>query len=127
MDISGKIRELKEKSGLTAKELADAAGVSASSLNKVLSGETANPSFQMVAAIAAVCGASLDEIAGLTDSIPPEHFAVSRELVEAYKEALARQHKWLRVFFIALSVVMAFVLAMLCLDFCNGNIGWVRR
>ena len=126
MDISVKIRDLKEKSGLTAKELADAADISLSSLNKVLSGETANPSFQMVAAIAAVCCASLDEIAGLTERLPPESFSVSRELVESYKNTIYRQHRWLRVFFIALSVVMAFVLAMLCLDFCNGNIGWVR-
>lgn len=127
MDISGKIKELKEKSGLTAKELADAAGVSTSSLNKVLSGETANPSFQMVADIAAVCGASLDEIAGLTERLPPESFSVSRELVESYKNTIYRQHRWLRVFFISLATLMAAVVAMLVIDLFNGSVGWVQR
>lgn len=57
-----KIRQLMEKAQLSGNQLAKKAGISGPSLHAILNGETKEPAFSTLAAIAAALGVSLPEI-----------------------------------------------------------------
>lgn len=62
------LKNLKEKSKLTSREIAEKSGVPESTVNKILSGQTESPNFQAVADIVRVLGGSLDTCAGLVET-----------------------------------------------------------
>lgn len=63
--ITEKLTELKEKSALTNQQIADLSGVPLSTVTRIFSGQTDNPSFQTISDIVNVMGGSLDEIVGV--------------------------------------------------------------
>lgn len=64
-----KLSELKSQAGMTAQQIAEKGHVPASTVSRVLSGQTPDPSFQTVTAIVQALGGSVDELLGL--SAPP--------------------------------------------------------
>lgn len=60
--LAKKIRELRNKKGLSQERLARVAGVSYNTVVKIESGESKNPTFQTMAGIAKALGVSLDEL-----------------------------------------------------------------
>lgn len=60
--IAKKIRELRNKKGLSQEKLARLAEVSYNTIVKIESGESKNPTFQTMAGIAKALGVSLDEL-----------------------------------------------------------------
>ena len=67
--LSEDLSTLKAAANLTAKEIAQRADVSESTLSRILTGETADPSFATVARLVSVMGGSLDVIAGISHKI----------------------------------------------------------
>ncbi len=61
--LSKKIRELRNKKGLSQEKLARLANVSYNTIVKIESGESKNPTFQTMAGIAIALGVSLDTLA----------------------------------------------------------------
>ena len=70
--ITEKLTELKEKSALTNQQIADLSGVPLSTVTRIFSGQTDNPSFQTISDIVNVMGGSLDEIVGVNKT----HFLI---------------------------------------------------
>ena len=60
--LAKKIRELRNKKGLSQEKLARLAGVSYNTVVKIESGESKNPTFQTMAGIAKALEVSLDEL-----------------------------------------------------------------
>lgn len=60
--LAKKIRELRNKKGLSQEKLARLADVSYNTIVKIESGESKNPTIQTMAGIAKALGTSLDEI-----------------------------------------------------------------
>ena len=58
-----KIRELRNKKGLSQEKLARLADVSYNTIVKIESGESENPTFQTMTGIAKALGVSLDDLA----------------------------------------------------------------
>ena len=58
-----KIRELRNKKGLSQEKLARLADVSYNTIVKIESGESKNPTFQTMVGIAKALGVSLDQLA----------------------------------------------------------------
>lgn len=69
-ELNAQVRQAKTAGGHTNQSLADASGVSLSTLSKFLSGATSDPKLSDAAALAMTLGLSLDALCGL--SAPPE-------------------------------------------------------
>ena len=62
------LKNMKSEQNLTLQQISSASGVPLSTVNRILSGQTENPSFRDVAAIVAAMDGSLDAITGLQKS-----------------------------------------------------------
>ena len=63
--LATQLKLLKEKRGLTNQQLADLSGVPVGTVNRILSGQTDNPSFQTICDLVLAMDGSLDELAGI--------------------------------------------------------------
>ena len=63
--IGMQLKELKDKRKLTNQQLADLSGVPIGTINRILAGQTENPSFQTVYDMVVAMEGSLDELAGI--------------------------------------------------------------
>lgn len=136
--IIEKIKQHKEASHLTTQQIADRSGVPASTISRILSGQTDSPNVHNLAAICRAVGVSLDELFGI---IPPEQPKAetpqpapqpvpaadhAAELLEAYRTQLANKDSWLkRLFFVCIALIGAWVV-MTFIDALNGGIGWIK-
>ena len=57
---------MKDQRKLTNQQLADLAGIPVGTINRIMEGQTDNPSFQTVCDIVMVLDGSLDELVGIT-------------------------------------------------------------
>ena len=127
--LSTQLKLLKEKRKLTNQQLSDLSGVPVGTINRILSGQTDNPSFQTVCDIVIALDGSLDELAGIRpkrDSeaenakYPPETEAI-------YKQMIHSKDKWIFRLFVFSCVMVAFIMFLLIFDLLNPNIGFFRR
>ena len=70
MMLSTQLKLLKEKRKLTNQQLSDLSGVPVGTINRILSGQTDNPSFQTVCDMVMAMDGSLDELVGIQQEIP---------------------------------------------------------
>lgn len=61
--LAKRIRELRNKKGLSQEKLARLAGVSYNTIVKIESGDSKNPTFQTMTGISRALGISLDDLA----------------------------------------------------------------
>ena len=64
--IYERLRELKGRSGMSTQQISDRSGLPASTISRILSGQTDSPGFQTVCDLVRAMGGSLDELAGLS-------------------------------------------------------------
>ena len=65
MVLIQKLNQYKETSGLTNQQIADKSGVPVGTVNRIMAGQTEEPSFSTIAKIVKATGGSLDEIIGI--------------------------------------------------------------
>lgn len=108
--IIEKIKQHKDATRMTTQQIAERSGVPASTISRILSGQTDSPSVHNIVAICRAVGVSLDELFGISqpkiEPEPPkpepapqpvvEHGA---ELAAAYKDQLAAKDAWIRRLF----------------------------
>lgn len=113
--IIEKIKQHKEASHLTTQQIADRSGVPASTISRILSGQTDSPNVHNLAAICRAVGVSLDELFGIIppkvelelpkiEPEPPKPEPVvdhSAELAAVYADQLAAKDAWIRRLFCA--------------------------
>ena len=68
--LSTQLKLLKEKRKLTNQQLSDLSGVPVGTINRILSGQTDNPSFQTVCDMVMAMDGSLDELVGIQQKMP---------------------------------------------------------
>lgn len=85
MDWLENVKKLKKEKGLTNESLSERSGISAGTLNKLLSGATADPKLSTLSALAKALNCSLDEM--LTGSKPESSIRSSAEeaLLEKFR------------------------------------------
>ena len=120
------LKELKEQKKMTNQELADLSGVPLGTINRIMAGQTDNPSFQTVCDITRALGGSLDKIAGLNPEGEREK-PVSNEIRALYREVLKSKDKWIHRLFVVCCVLIVYVLGLLVFDLANPNIGFFQR
>lgn len=118
-----KLAALKMSSKMTVRQISEKSGVPVSTVTRVLSGETMNPSFDVLKAIVVAMGGSMDEIADLAARPAPAPAPAPTPLITLpdfqqlmipfYERALAVKDKWIMRLFI---LVLALILVIVCLS-----------
>lgn len=117
-----KLTALKEKTHLTNQQIADRSGVPLSSVTRMMSGQTDNPSYRHVADIVVAMGGSLDELEGIqhpTEKTPDK-------VIEMYDNEIKTKDKWIRRLAIACTVLTSAFVLVLAADVLIGSIGFIR-
>ena len=119
------LRKLKDSCNLTTKQLSDLSGVPESTISRILSGQTDNPTFDTVCAIVKAMGGSLDTLSGIHQ--PEGHTAAnSPPLIELYEKVVASKNKYIRYLFIVCCILIAVLVLIVVADVANGSIGFVQ-
>ena len=100
MMLATQLKLLKEKRKLTTQQLSDLSGVPVGTINRILSGQTDNPSFQTVCDLGMAMDGSLDELVGIQAETPPaeKKAQASQEILRLYEEMIATKNAWLPYF-----------------------------
>ena len=114
MMLATQLKLLKEKRGLTNQQLADLSGVPVGTVNRILSGQTDNPSFQTICDLVLAMDGSLDELAGIEKGPegPEAKARASQDLIH-------------RLFVLACLLGSIFIFLVI-FDLMNPALGFVR-
>ena len=142
------LKNMKSEQNLTLQQISSASGVPLSTVNRILSGQTENPSFRDVAAIVG----SLDAITGLQklesengqlldsnvmqlllsmqnyyaktlDAARQQYMRELESKDKQYRDILTDKNRWLRRMFFCLIGMLAVISFLLIVDFINPTIG----
>ena len=147
------LKNMKSEQNLTLQQISSASGVPVSTVNRILSGQTENPSFRDVAAIVAAMDGSLDAMTGLqmledtgsqlldsnvmqllltmqtyyTKTLDSTREQYTREIEnkdKQYRDIIADKNRWLRRMFLCLIGMLAVISFLLIIDFTTPAIGF---
>ena len=127
------IRETMREKGLTIPALMEICPVPKSTLERVLSGATANPQAQTLADIAVALGLSMDDIMGIprpAESLPAQttHIIHSHnaEVNMLYRSMLLDRDTRIKRLTVAVVVLVLFQMFRWTVDVSNPQLGWIR-
>lgn len=142
-DIISGILTKKQESGMTNQQLSDASGVPKSTVDRILSGRTDNPSLQNILDMANAVGYEFESRPALPSATTAAgdttaHIrAIYEDRIQSYERLLARdqrhhnmilaeKNRWI-VFSMALNIILvSFLVGVLLYDLSNLDVGWVR-
>lgn len=128
--IANYLKNLKEKSKMTSKQICEISKVPESTFSRILSGETPNPNFQTVQALVYAMGGSLDEITNAPQSEKNNSITTVVDIYKvAYDNAVEDRSYWRKFAMVVLVLDILLTIALVALftyDIMNGNIGWFR-
>ena len=125
--ISNQLKLLKEKRKLNNQQLSDLSGVPIGTINRIMAGQTDNPSFQTVCDIVMAMDGSLDELVGIKDETPLEKKAANKDLIQLYESMLENKEKWMHRLFTCCCVLMVVLIGIVAFDLMNPHIGFFQR
>lgn len=127
--VSDKLNELRKKKGLTNQQIADMCNLSLSTVTKVMSGETKDPTLTTLKAITDVLGVTLDYLyieeveSNNTKQVSAETFNL---MLREKNHEIEKAHSEKRALFIVIIALIAVLVGMILLDALNGRVGWIR-
>ena len=126
--ISMQLKALKEKRKLTNQQLADLSGVPVGTINRILAGQTDNPSFQTVCDIVMAMDGSLDELVGIKteESAPADRKGPGREIINLYQEMLANKDRWIHRLFICCCFLTLVLVGIVGYDLTHPAVGFFQ-
>lgn len=123
-----KLKKLRDDSRMTYQQVADAGGIPLSTVNRILSGQTPNPSFITIASMIRAMGGSLDDFFGgesVPDS-PPESADCDDDIIGMYREMLAQKdaviadkNRWIKFLLISVLVLSGIFVCIALFDIFN--------
>lgn len=120
---------MKKKCGMSNKEIAEKAGISLSTVNRVMAGQTDVPNYQTVCDLVMAMGGSLDELAG----IKKEDVTLHGNTPEIYLTIIADKDKiivekdrWIKRLFIISCALIVVLLGLLIFDYTHPMLGFIQ-
>ena len=127
--LSTQLKILKEKRKLTNQQLSDLSGVPVGTINRILSGQTDNPSFQTVCDMVLAMDGSLDEIVGIKET-PDENaekkVLANQEILSLYESMIASKNQWIHRLFVCCCVLTLVLIFLVVFDLTNPAVGFFR-
>lgn len=119
---------LKDKSGLTNEQIANASGVPESTVTRIFNGKTDNPYFQTIVDIVKALNGSVDEMEGIETKGEVKVSTESEsKLIQLYREIIKNKDKWIK-FLVTLLVIIVFIFILLFIyDITNPTVGWFQH
>ena len=125
--LSTRLKELKDQRKLTNQQLSDLSGVPVGTINRIMDGQTDNPSFQTVCDMVMAMGGSLDELAGIQTPGGGEPSPPGEDLIRLYERTIEGKEKWLYRLFFLCCVLVAVLLGVLIYDLTHPMVGFFRQ
>ena len=125
--ISTRLKELKDQRKLTNQQLSDLSGVPVGTINRIMAGQTDNPSFQTVCDMVMAMGGSLDELAGIQTPGGGEPSPPGEDLIRLKERTIEGKEKWLYRLFFLCCVLIAVLLGVLIYDLTHPMVGFFRQ
>ena len=117
------LKRMKEERKLTTKQISELSGIPESTISRILSGQTDNPSFDTICALVRAMGGSLDEFTGIQSSADaPESLA----LVDLYEKMIDEKNRLIKWLMAVCCILIAVFVFIGLFDLINGNIGLVQ-
>lgn len=126
------LRSLKERGGYSWADIEKLSGIPEVTVRKVINGETENPRIDTVISIITALGGSLD---GIVDDNKKEEIEMNALLMlkESYekrisdiKEHIVPLNRDKKILFIAVGILLAFILGILLFDISIRTHGWIQ-
>ena len=125
--LSTRLKELKDQRKLTNQQLSDLSGVPVGTINRIMAGQTDNPSFQTVCDMVMAMGGSLDELAGIQTPGGGEPSPPGEDLIRLYERTIEGKEKWLYRLFFLCCVLVEVLLGVLIYDLTHPMVGFFRQ
>ena len=117
------LKRMKEERKLTTKQISELSGIPESTISRILSGQTDNPSFDTICALVRAMGGSLDEFTGIQSSADaPESLA----LVDLYEKMIDEKNRLIKWLMAVCCILIAVFVFIVLFDLINVNIGFVQ-
>lgn len=117
------LKRMKEERKLTTKQISELSGIPESTISRILSGQTDNPSFDTICALVRAMGGSIDEFTGIQSSADaPESLA----LVDLYEKMIDEKNRLIKWLMAVCCILIAVFVFIVLFDLINGNIGFVQ-
>lgn len=116
------LKRLKEKRNLTTNQIAELSGIPASTISRIFSGSTDNPSFQTVCDVVIAMNGSLDELTGIKQERKKE----VDPLFKLYEKIISDKSKWIYRLFVVCCIMVSVFVFFVIFDTLNPTIGYVR-
>lgn len=128
MMLATQLKLMKEKRGLTNQQLADLSGVPVGTVNRILSGQTDNPSFQTICDLVLAMDGSLDELAGIEKAPegPEAKARASQDLIHLYEKMIEHKNRWIHRLFVLACLLGSIFIFLAIFDLMNPALGFVR-
>ncbi len=127
--IRVQLREMKEKSGLSNKELAERSGISLPTVNRIMSGQTDIPNYQTVCDLVMAMGGSMDELAGIRRKPAPGQETSAEgymAVIQDKNRIIGEKDRWIKRLFVISLALLALLLGILIYDYLHPMIGFIR-
>ena len=130
-----KLKALKMSKNLTIQEISEKSGVPSSTVSRIFSGQTDNPSFQNICDIVIAMGGSLDELAGIKNTESTYHtnadthailMQMCRERIEDKEREIKKWTRIIRILSIAFISLVIIIIALLIYDVASPGMGYIR-
>ena len=139
-----RLRALKDKSGMTTKQIADKSGIPESTITRIFSGKTPNPTvisvMDIIRAMEGKASDVFDDNAQVnTEPKVPQVILTDMEkknleIAELYKgiinsknETIESQKKTIKTLSLALLLIVCVIIFILLFDMFNGGIGYFNK
>ena len=132
-----RLRALKDKSGLTTKQIAEKCDIPESTVTRIFSGKTPNPTIITVMAMTKAMGgqaadifddnAQVNTIPAVPQSVLTEVEQKNLEIVELYKSIIKSKDKYIKFLAGALIGIATLLVILLFLDLLVLDIGYFNR
>ena len=123
--IVERLQALKIKSGMTALQIAEKSGLPESTVTRILSGKTVNPTVTTIVAMYKAMGGSAADIFGddvkvnvVSEASPTSKDAT--ELIQLYKDTIKTKDRVIKMLSVALATVVGFMLIIFLIGVLNG-------
>lgn len=137
MPYTKKLNEFKEQANMTNHDISERSGVPLGTVNRIMAGQTENPSFEAIAAMVRAMGGSLDELAGIPHhSHHKNHTNESDERIVAiyekqldnigaiHEKRINDKNLWIKMLFAIVALLIVGFAALFIYDFSHPDRGW---
>lgn len=122
-----KLKTLKAAKNFTLQRLADESGIPQSTISRVLSGQTDNPTFQTIAVLVKTMGGSLDELAGIQHKERECNAEMYERMLADRDKTIQYRGKWIVALFALCCVLIAVTTIYVVMDLSDPSQGWIYR